>query len=185
MNINTIEQGIVDRLSPLRQAGLEVKALPDAIAKLVAPRGNGWVLVMFPEDNIAAPTQRFPLTQEGLLTCRLDIRLQSLRRANNENCWLVLKSVRQLLLGFQPNGARGPMYAAKQEMQGENQGYWHWFSSFQIPVLIRAEDPDSNEVDPLLKRITYLFELGDRWDEQTVDLSGNDAEKVIVDGEPS
>jgi hypothetical protein len=179
MDIQTIEQDIVNRLSPLRQAGLEVKALPDEIARLTSVRGNGWVLVMFPEDQFNAPETRRPVTQSGLLTCRIDIRLKSLRSLTIDNCWLVLKTVRQLLLGFQPTGAKNPMYAVSASLQGTNNGYWHWFSEFRIPVLIRGEDPDSNRIDPLLRQITYLFEAGNR--EETVDLTEDPDEQLVID----
>lgn len=165
MDINAIEQAIVDRLSPLRQAGLEVKALPDELAQFTAPRENGWVLVRFPEDSFEKPTQRLPLTQQGLLLCNLDVRLRSIRQETNQNCWAVLRLIRKLLVGYQPDGARGPIHVIGEQMQGSDKGYWHWFSNFNVPVLVRAQDDESDSIEPLLSQIVYSFEISDRWNE--------------------
>ncbi|WP_088893202.1 Gp37 family protein [Leptolyngbya ohadii] len=149
MDVAAIEQALIDRLSPLRQAGLLVRALPNQSGETGKIEGNGAITLSWALDEATAPSSMGFFTQDCLMSWVLDIRLRNLRE--EAGAWEIRKAIYGLLVGFQPPGCK-KMYARRFEFVDRTDAVWVFQATFIVPtVLMEVGQPD--EELPLLKDI--------------------------------
>lgn len=159
MTYDLIEQSIIDRLEPLRSASLLVRTLPDTNAEYGNVR-TGQVLLYLDAEQPSPSASMGRFIQQVQQTWVLDIRLRQMRKHNSEAVWAVLKLVRGLLIGFQPNGASSKISLGQLRfvgVQGEA-NYWTWEQRLNVSALVE-EVAEVEQQEVLLRRIDYLFAL--------------------------
>ncbi|MDX2215518.1 MAG: Gp37 family protein [Oculatellaceae cyanobacterium bins.114] len=154
MGIAAIEQSIIERLAPLRNAGLLVRALPNKSGEVGKIEGNGAITLSWSVDESQPPGSMGFFTQDCLMQWVLDIRIRNLRDASG--AWAIHDAIYGLLIGFQPAGCR-KMYAQKFEFVDRTDAVWVFEATFIAPTtLMEQPTPDTGA---LLKDVFLSEEL--------------------------
>ncbi|HEY9648629.1 MAG TPA: Gp37 family protein [Chroococcidiopsis sp.] len=151
MNISLIEAAIVERLSPLRNAGLLVRALPNEPGEYGKVVGNGVVTVSWSVDEGQPPIGMGAIEQTIRMLWVLDIRCKNLRNGD-AGAMSLRQAIYALLIGFKPPGCR-KMYVQKFEFVDRQESYWHYEAIFVAPTTIT--EADDEETGPLLSELLF------------------------------
>lgn len=152
--LTQIEQAILNRLAPLRNFGLLVRALPNRPSEYGEINGNGVITVAWASDDVEKPQGMGMYQQQCLMQWVLDIRVRNLR--DTAGGLLLRQAIYQLLIGFKPPHC-GKMYAKKFEFVERQENIWRFEAMFVAPALLIENLTEENL--PLLKEIFLQEEI--------------------------
>lgn len=148
--LSAIEQSIINRLSPLRDAGIQVRTLPSVPGEWGDSAANGIITLAWASDNIAAATSISPLQQRIAQEWVLDIRLRALR--DQYGLSVLRDAIYGYLEGFRPPDAAGKIEFQSFEIQEPSKIYWRYEARFTVPVwLIERSDDELVELPRLVR----------------------------------
>ena len=151
--IPRLEQAITDRLSPLRNAGILVRALPNRSSDYGEPT-NGEVIVQLNKITGNPPVGLGKGRSSAEVECNLFVRLRNLRDGES-GAWNVLASISEYLVGFIPDGAVSKMFLRSSELVDHENGWWIFAAVFGVPVL----SLETVDVQGITEAIALSFEF--------------------------
>lgn len=149
MDIIAIEAAIIDRLAPLRTAGVWVRGLPDQAKDLGIPNIKGIVTVYWDKTKFDDPDSTGSIVQWANLQFVIEFRLRSLREVTG--AYPAIRYICNRLIGFQPPRSRKISFV-DHEFMGEKEKFWVHQLRLTVPTQIFEISDDAGLI--LLKQIT-------------------------------
>jgi len=149
MDIQSIEQILIDRLSPLRATGIWVRGLPNLASDLGLDTNTGILTIYLDKTNFESPSSLGLIVQSVLLQFVIELRLIDLREPNG--AYAAIRYICNRLIGFAPPDSEN-IYLLSHEFMGEKDKLWIHQIRLIVPTrLFEIPDEDSYV---LLKQIT-------------------------------
>lgn len=149
MDIQTIEQSLIDRVSPLRATGIWVRGLPNLASDLGLNTNTGILTIYLDKTDFKSPDSLGLVVQPVLLQFVIELRLIDLREPSG--AYAAIRYICNRLIGFAPPDSEN-IYLLSHEFMGEKDKLWVHQIRLIVPTRL-FEIPDI-ESYVLLKQIT-------------------------------
>lgn len=156
-----VEDGIINLLAPLVNAGFKVGALPETKAGIDAAILGAQLWVQYRESTV--DDENASLTALDVLACveklHYDVVIVSRGRRTDKGTYLVMSAARRLVFGQVPcEGANALAFTGARLEEFEEKGYWRYsFTVTTETVLVAAV---SGEDGPLLQQVIFNYLAG-------------------------
>lgn len=163
MNLVQAEQDILDRLEPLRTAGLLVRSLPNKSSEQGKVVGNGVLTLSWTSDEPSQPQSSLSGSfQDATVNWVIDGRITNLREASG--ILVVRQAIYDLTIGFRPKNC-GPLYARRFEFVERTELYWRFeYRLACTTVLQGAVQPTPGDIGVKLREVFFDAPIiSDQW----------------------
>lgn len=132
VNYAALEQSLYTQLTPIAAAGLRVRFLPELVAEIGDPAGNGWITMMLEQETLDRNALN-EATAEVQLQYSVEVVTRSLR-SGNVSYYGAMNFLRAYLWGFIPTGAIAPIMMMPFQRANPMHDYWVHRGGFMVRV---------------------------------------------------
>lgn len=152
--LSETREALVNRLAPIRDAGVLVRGLPNKTAEYGQLNGSPQVLVYWKEDRPEAPELTDEMFQKNRQDWIFEVRSPEMR--GERGLEVLVEAVHSLIYGFEPPNCQKMSLKGREFFKQEN--YWFAESTYTASSYLVAAKPVA--IETLLAQTQFNDDFG-------------------------